>query len=351
MMHILKKLSLKREAVLLDSWLFIIKAMVALSVGYIAGNTFSVTRLDMISVLLGVMYNLEPTNVSGLRSGYNQLLASTLGALTTGILVYLMGYQISFVTIALGMAFTIFFALKIDYRMVSPVAIFTSIYMTQFIQSTPDGIPSIFLTFRLRIAALGLGVLVAILSNFLFSFLYYKKIGRKRCEFIKLKVISALEMCVSQINDSSIKFHTGPSSAYASVFSDIEMVKSNIQSMLQERFIPFHRKEYGNLELMHQIVQNFKNILHFAYDSHYLTSEFSLSSQQKDLAMIYAVINQLQSIDFTTMSIHQLHELEYLSSDNYHFSDFNTNNQRITSNLFLLTKEFNKLVTLTKKLQ
>lgn len=150
---------LKREAILLDSRLFILKAMVAIALGAILGHFFSITRLDMVSVLLGVMYNLEAINVSGLRGGINQLLASALGALTTGFLVYLTGYQVNFLVIALGIGFTLYIALKIDYRMVSPVAIFTSVYMTQLLQKDVLGNPSILLTFQVRIIALGLGIM------------------------------------------------------------------------------------------------------------------------------------------------------------------------------------------------
>ncbi len=148
-------LGLKKEAVLLDSWLYILKSMLAIGTGYILGNMFSVTRLDMISVLLGVMYNLEATNISAVKGGINQLLASFLGAVTTGILVYVFGVNV--VTVMFGMGLTLFIALKIDYMAVSPVAIFTSIYMTQYLQSDALGNPSILLTIRLRFFALGHG--------------------------------------------------------------------------------------------------------------------------------------------------------------------------------------------------
>ncbi|TFG83322.1 MAG: hypothetical protein E4G74_01385, partial [Erysipelotrichales bacterium] len=92
MKKILNIIGLKREAVLLDSWLYILKSMVAISIGFILGGLFSITRLDMVSVLLGVMYNLEAINVSGLKGGINQLTASALAAFCTGTLVYLMGY-------------------------------------------------------------------------------------------------------------------------------------------------------------------------------------------------------------------------------------------------------------------
>ena len=97
---------LKREAILLDSRLFILKAMVAISLGFVLGQFFPFTRLDMVSVLLGVMYNLDAINVSGLKGGIQQLLASALGALTTGLLVYLTGYNINFFFIALGIGYT-----------------------------------------------------------------------------------------------------------------------------------------------------------------------------------------------------------------------------------------------------
>src|SRR5690554_1270311 len=118
MEQIKRIIGLRKEAVLLDSWLYILKAMLAIGTGYVFGMMFEVTRLDMISVLLDVMYNLEATNISAVKGGVNQLLASFLGAVTTGILVYFLGVNV--LTIMLGMGLTLYMALKIDYRAVSP---------------------------------------------------------------------------------------------------------------------------------------------------------------------------------------------------------------------------------------
>ncbi len=329
---------LKREAILLDSRLYIIKAMVAISVGYLLGQAFSITRLDMISVLLGVMYNLEAINVSGIKGGINQLLASTLGALTTGLLVVLMGYNISFLTIALGIGFTIYIALKIDYRMVSPVAIFTSIYMTQLIQNDGLGNPSILLTFRLRIIALGLGVAVALLMNFLFSILYYRKLGKRRLEFVKIQGVIGLEKTLSvlkqdKMNDNSYQ------PVLAAVFSDIEMVKVNLDTMRQERHIPFNSTEKRNLGIYTDMIIQIKTMIHLAYDSIYIKENTDIQPNQNLLVVLETVIQGLKELDFTDLKNTKIKEIELIDSSLY-----NQSYNRIIENLNLMGTHYKKLI-------
>lgn len=329
---------LKREAILLDSRLFIIKAMVAISIGYILGQAFSITRLDMISVLLGVMYNLEAINVSGIKGGINQLLASTLGALTTGLLVVLMGYEISFLTVALGIGFTIYIALKIDYRMVSPVAIFTSIYMTQLIQNDGLGNPSILLTFRLRILALGLGVAVALLCNFLFSILYYRKLGKRRLEFVKIQGVKGLEKTLSvlkqdRINDISYQ------PVLAGVFSDIEMVKANLDTMRHEHHIPVNIAEKKNLVVYIDMIIHIKTMIHLAYDSIYIKENTEILLDSNQLEILETVIQGLKELDFTDLKntkVKDIHLIDPLLYTQHH--------QRIIDNLNLMGTHYKKLI-------
>lgn len=294
---IVKIFGLKREAILLDSRLFIVKAMLAISVGYVVGKALPITRLDMVSVLLGVMYNLEAVNVLGLRGGFNQLLASTLGALTTGILVVLMGYQISFVTVALGIGLTMYIALKIDYRMVSPVAIFTSIYMTQLLQNDALGHPSVLLTFGTRIAALGLGVAIAIGFNFLFSVFYYRKLGRRRVEFVKLKTLEGLHATQAALLSGQPCRATG---ALAGAFNDVEMVKAHLDTLGAERKIPLNQREKANLDHYVAIVVELKQILHLAYDAVYLGDRDHLRFDEAELEVLSMLITSLQSADLST---------------------------------------------------
>lgn len=291
-----KFFGLKKEAVLLDSWLYIIKAMVAISVGFVLGKSFAITRLDMISVLLGVMYNLEPINVSGLKGGINQLLASTLGAIITGLLVYLMNYQVSFLTVGLGIGLSMYVALKIDYRLVSPVTIFTSIYMTQALQLNALGQPSVLLTFRLRILALGLGVLIALLFNFIFSLFYYKKIGRKRVEFVKIQSINAIKHMIKGLQEPKLIQST--EFVLASVFNDVDMVKANLETMMKETSIPLNVKEKKQLTDLLKVVVHIKNMAHCAYDNLFIALNLGESIDHEELSMMNEIVLKLEEIDF-----------------------------------------------------
>ena len=344
MKQVINLIGLKREAMLLDSGLYILKAMAAISVGFILGQAFSITRLDMISVLLGVMYNLEPINVSGVRGGLNQLLASTLGALCTGMLVYLMGYNVTFLTVALGIGLTIYIALKIDYRMVSPVAIFTSIYMTQLLQKDVLGNPSVFLTFRLRIAALGLGVLVALLFNFLFSVFYYRSIGKKRLEFVKVQGLSGL------IITRDILSHTNVKEDYqlimAAIFSDIEMVKANIEMMMKEKFVPFNKKEKENLIILYSIVKQIKTINHLAYDCIYIEEAYGAQFNDKQKEVFDRMIEILQNIDFTHKNTYSevINRIEIED-------DQQTEPSRLDDNTKLIVQQFNELLIVSKDIE
>lgn len=332
-----KILGLKREAVLLDSWLYIFKAMCAISVGFILGRTFSITRLDMISVLLGVMYNLEPINVSGLKGGVNQMLASTLGAFITGFLVYLMNYQISFITIALGIGLTMYVALKIDYRMVSPVTIFTSIYMTQLLQTDALGQPSVFLTFRLRILALGLGVLIAMVFNLLFSLVYYKKIGQKRVEFVKLQSLNAIKHTIKGLQDP--KLIQSSEFVLASVFNDVDMVKANIETMMKERFIPFNHKEKKQLSELLKVVMHIKNMTHCAYDNLFIAHNLGETIELNDLNQMNEIVNKLEEIDFLNKKESKLISDSLLS-----------NSTRMAQNVQLMTQECQSILTIYNQL-
>jgi len=300
---------LKREAILLDSRLYIVKAMVAISLGYLIGRALPITRLDMVSVLLGVMYNLEAINVSGLKGGINQLLASALGAITTGFLVYLMGYQINVFVIALGIGFTLYIALKIDYRMVSPVAIFTSIYMTQLLQNDGLGNPSILLTFRLRILALGLGVAIALMCNFLFSILYYRKLGKRRLEFVKIQGLLGLEI-TREILSSDHMETLSYQAVLASVFSDIEMVKANLETMMKERKIPFNTVEKQNLKIYYELIIQIKTLIHLAYDCIYVKEMNQGLCDKTYITVLDSIIKGLKQLDFTDLkkipSVHSL---------------------------------------------
>ena len=336
-MKYLALFGLKKEAVLLDSWLYIFKAMVAISVGFILGNAFSITRLDMISVLLGVMYNLEPINVNAFKGGINQLLASSLGALTTGLLIVLFDYQISFIVVALGIGFTLYIALKIDYRMVSPVAIFTSIYMSQFLQSNAQGLPSVWLTFRLRIIALGLGVLIALVFNYLFSLLYYQKIGRKRLEYVKRTSILAFEQSYAQLKqklspDQMQGVMTG-------VFNDVDMVRSNLEAIQQERLFIHPKHEREQIGIYLKAILELKLLVHLSYDNLYLQEDQMRAMTDKEDQFFKDMIDALKKSDF--LQLNRLNEIEYTAD---------AIEDRLADNVSLMASSYARLCALMKSL-
>ena len=347
MQKILTFIGLKREAVLLDSWLYILKSMVAISIGFLLGRAFSITRLDMVSVMLGVMYNLEAVNVSGLKGGINQMIASTLAALCTGTLVYLMGYNVSVITIALGMGLTLYIALKIDYRLVSPVAIFTSVYMTQLLQRDAQGFPSVLLTYQVRIAALGLGVLVALTINFLFSLIYYRKIGKKRLEFVKLQGVTGLTKTYDVLSKNSD--YPISQSVLAAVFNDIEMVKANLETMMKENNLPFNRHAKKSLNILYEMVKSIKIIIHLAYDCIFVNEEFGVVLNPNELTRLKDLIDRLAALDFTkeVTSIIDPIDLTDMKMNHLILGDAVF---RIRNNLQLMEIQYNRLISIFQTL-
>ena len=330
-------LGLKKEAVLLDSWLYILKSMLAIGTGYILGNMFSVTRLDMISVLLGVMYNLEATNISAVKGGINQLLASFLGAVTTGILVYVFGVNV--VTVMFGMGLTLFIALKIDYMAVSPVAIFTSIYMTQYLQSDALGNPSILLTIRLRFFALGLGVLIAMVFNLAFSLIYYRKITRKRLEYVKVKldhVMNYTYRFLTEEDDVKKQYNA----IFSPVFADIETVSSNLEALSKDPLLPLKILEKEHLESAKDIVKRMKLMTHLAYDSCFIKDTFKVPFHPKDLKSYHDFIMKFGQLEFLKDSPDSESFMPHYPSKDLE----DEQSKRIHENLDLIFSEYNTIV-------
>lgn len=327
MRRLITTFGLSNEAILFDSRLYIIKAILAIATGYIVGKISNVARLDMISVLLGVMYNLEPINIIGVKSGVSQLIASTLGAACTSILIIFLGINVF--TIAISMGLTLYLSLKINWRMISPVAIFTCIYMTQYIQKNSLGNPSIWLTFRLRIVALGVGVIIAILYNYLFSFIYYREIAYKRIEFAKLRLLNGLEYTKMQLENKCITRGKEYITLFPYIFNDLDLVYSNIELVISEsKYLSTQRKQ-EKLKIMQKILQHFWQINHLAYDINFeVCKEVKHDKfQENSLKSISKSIENLRIINF--VSNNKIHEL---TLNNIEDKSIVNSNDRIYSN-------------------
>ncbi|WP_186431271.1 hypothetical protein [Clostridium sp. BSD9I1] len=345
MRRLITAFGLSNEAILFDSKLYIIKAILAIGTGYIVGKISIVARLDMISVLLGVMYNLEPINIVGVKSGVSQLISSTLGAICTSILIVFLGINVF--TIAISMGLTLYLSLKINWRMISPVAIFTCIYMTQYIQKNSLGNPSIWLTFKLRIVALGIGVIIAILYNYLFSFIYYREIAYKRLEFAKLRLLNGLEYTKTQLKNKCINRGKEYITLFPYIFNDLDLVHSNIELVISESKYLSTGEKRKKLQVMQKILEHFWQINHLAYDINFeICKEEKYDEFDKNsFRLINKAIENLRIINF--ISNNKTHELLI---DDIEYKSIVNSNDRIYSNISaielytkLVVKEVRKL--------
>lgn len=187
----------------------------------------------MISVLFGMMLSLEPVNISGLKSGYAQFEATILGGFIMAVIISIGG--VNFITVPLGVVLTLYISILLDWKNISPVAFFTSIYMSQLIQFTSTGEASMLLTFRLRIMALGAGVLVAILLNFIFSLLFYKSMVKKRIIYL----LEKLQWSFSEYKNASHSMDPEALIALRThvsrLFNDIDFVYGHVSDLRKEK--------------------------------------------------------------------------------------------------------------------
>ncbi len=195
---LLNYLKFNKEIVLLNSYSYLAKVFLSLLTAYYIADHNPLLKRDLISVLFGLALTLEQTNYTSIRNGYDQFISSVLGGLSAAIIVYMFG--INLWTVALSVTFAVFVSLKVNWRSVSPVAVFTAIYMTQYVQTNAFGFPSMLLTFRLRIIALSFGIFVALVYNFIFSLFFYQKFLTKRIYLIMDKLSKSLQNLVVVIS-------------------------------------------------------------------------------------------------------------------------------------------------------
>jgi hypothetical protein len=147
-----------------------------------------------------MMLTLEPVSMAGVRTGVDQLKGTALGGLIGFAVVWAGGVNV--LTVPLAVSLTLYMALRIEWRTVPAVAIFTAIYMTQYIQYDTMGMPSMPLTLALRLSALFSGILVAIIVNAVFSKLFYRRMITKRLVYT-LEQLSDTCMTVREANEIS----------------------------------------------------------------------------------------------------------------------------------------------------
>lgn len=271
MNSIINIFQLKKEAHLFDSKIYILKAFLAIIAAYGVTLVFPPIQKDTISVLFGLVLSLEPVTITGIRSGLNQIYSTFLGALLTAVIILLLGINVF--TIALSVSATLFLCLKIDWKAVSPVAIFTAIYMTQYVQLNASGDPSVMLTFKLRILALGVGVTIAIVFNYIFSLFSYRNLERKRIVFIANSLSEHLKQLATGVENNDLTIILQEKEKLPTTFNGIDWLLSLLGDKQKEAIFKEKLHIKSNLiELKNyqEIASCLRNITHLIFDTAYV---------------------------------------------------------------------------------
>lgn len=272
-MNWFQTLKLKKEANLLDSKLFILKTFLAISTAYLLTSQVDFISRDMISVLFGLVLTLEPVNAMGIKNGWDQIFASFIGATATSLIIIAFG--VNPITIGASVAFTLYICLLINWRNVSVVALFTAIYMTQYLQMGPNGEPSVLLTFELRFAALCSGVAVAICFNYLFSMIQYRVISHKRLVYLLKKLLVNMSQTQDALQTCDPEDFQNVRRSLLDTSNSIEWVTSlfdnmNKEAKSQRKLFPI---QTVTVEKTLLAVQHIKNIGHLMFDINYVLGE------------------------------------------------------------------------------
>ena len=129
------------------------------------------------------------------------------------------------------------------------------------------------------------------------------------------------------------------SNIYSSIFNDIELVTSNINTMLKESDFPYKSVEKDKLSKILEIIQLLKGINHLSYDTSYAKYEhFSTEDiRPQTLILINKVLEELEKIDFTKDNSNLSDKIEILEMENL-------KEDRIAWNLISMTKYMNQIL-------
>lgn len=269
----------KPEANFFDAKAYMLKTFFAIATAYFLAKQSSLVSKDMISVLFGLMLTLEPVTLTGFKRGWEQIYATIIGAIVTALIVSLFG--INAITVGVSVAVTILVCVRINWKFISPVAIFTSIYMTQYVQVNEAGDPSMINTFTLRMLALATGVAVAWFYNFIFAMLSYKRMKKKRLSYLFACTKGHLDpVCDEHLDHQKVM---DSKTSMAGTFNDIDWLYGLLEDMKLDdrilRIVGIRRHE--NLEAFQRVVMDVREINHLTYDLLFILQKENLNEAER----------------------------------------------------------------------
>ncbi|MCK8061224.1 MULTISPECIES: hypothetical protein [unclassified Fusibacter] len=258
-----QSITLSKEATYLNTRSFIVKSGLAMLFAFWLGAKIPIANKDMISFLFGLMMSLEPISITGFRRGLDQFRATVIGGVLTAVIIAVVG--INPLGLAISMSAILYFTLSHNWREVSVVALFTGIYMTQFVQTTTLGDPDILMTMIVRITALTSGILFAMVFNILTSFVLSPKLPANRIGFLKYRyhkhVRSLLEKLTTQdhLDDSDYL-------SLANLFNDIDWTLTLLTDLLKDPMLKWGRIRKDSVETAILQAKTLRSMSHYLYD-------------------------------------------------------------------------------------
>lgn len=311
--RIKEKLLLSENAKLFDTKEYLLKTFIALMIAGYIGSQVTYISKDMISLIFGMLLTLEPVNMAGIRSGFSQLKATIIGALVTGIVVWILGYGI--LSMAIGITLTLYVCMLINWRELMVVAIFTSIYMTQYVQMNAQGELSGIETFKLRIAALGTGVLIAIVVNFIFSLIGYKRLVYKRIYFISKELdeysIGIRKGLINEDLDAILSIM----SKFPHLFNTIDWITSTLADVKSDRNRIKIVYRHFEVDSFLDYSLAFRELSHIVYDLCYRIKEDPRLYMNKEFIQSFGErLNHYETIKESFLNGKKIYKTEWRES-------------------------------------
>ncbi len=263
-------LKLQEEAKLLGTWSFILKASIAMFAGFALGRHIPLVNKDMISFLFAMVLTLEPVSTTGIKRGIDQFRATLVGGLLSGLIVAIIG--INPLGLALSIASILYFTLVQDWRNLSVVALFTGIYMTQYVQMSPSGNPDILLTMAVRILALSAGIVYAVVFNAAISVAYMRHMPTKRLCFIHYRLYKHVQRLTEKLQ-FGLPIADSAHLSMSNLFNDIDWNLNLLNDLERDPLLKIGRL---NKDIVSSAIARAKSMRTF---SHYL---FDLEIQLRD---------------------------------------------------------------------
>lgn len=293
-------LSLPEEAKLLGTWSFIVKASVAMLAAFALGRYIPIANRDMISFLFAMMLSLEPVSATGFKRGLDQFRATLIGGLVSGLIVAVVG--INPLGLALSIGVILYLTLLKDWRNLSVVALFTGIYMTQFIQLSPDGTADILMTMLVRITALTTGIIFAMVFNALVSITYIRHLPAKRICFIHFRLSKHIRRLVDKL-ETQLPLSDAAHLSMANLFNDIDWNHQLLKDLETDPLL-----KAGRLSPQ-EVARAIKTFEHMRTLSHYLF-DLEIQLRSPELANLGPMIQEKLLSDTRTQLLSLLTFLE-----------------------------------------